>query len=70
MAATRCANPEYQLEVDTMMVEYILYKSVDTHLQLLMALSRRQTTQHLRDLDLLAEQATSALRLTEMYDCE
>lgn len=53
-----------------MMVEYTLYKSVDTHLQLLMALSRRQTTQHLRDLDLLAEQATSALRLTEMYDCE
>lgn len=70
MAATRCTNPEYQLEVDTMMVEYVLYKSVDTHLQLLMTLSRRKTLQQLRDVDLMTEQAMSALRLTEMYDCE
>jgi hypothetical protein len=70
MAGTRCANPEYQLDVDTMMVEYVLYKSVGTQLDLLVALSQWKGPDPLCDTSLIAEQAMSALRLTEIYDCE
>jgi len=28
MADTRCANPEYQLEVDTMSLEYLIYQCI------------------------------------------
>jgi hypothetical protein len=28
MADTRCVNPEYQLDVDTMILEYLLYQAI------------------------------------------
>lgn len=70
MAGTRCANPEYQLDVDTMMVEYVLYKGIEAHLQLLITLSEQLGIKHLHDITFVREQAASGLRLTEMYDCE
>lgn len=70
MAGTRCVNPEYQLEVDTMIVEYILYKSIEAQLQLLVTLSERLATEHSHDINFLVEQAKSGLQLTQMYDCE
>lgn len=70
MAGTRCANPEYQMEVDTMMVEYILYKSVESHLRLLIALCTWNDPEQSHDINSIAEEAMSALRLTEMYDCK
>lgn len=35
MADTRTANPEYQYDVDEMMVEYLLYKAIESHLALI-----------------------------------
>lgn len=35
MADTRTANPEYQQDVDKMMVEYLLYKTIESHLALI-----------------------------------
>lgn len=70
MAGTRCANPEYQMDVDTMMVEYVLYQNVETHLKLLTQLSKWQASEESDDISHIAERAVSALRLTEMYECE
>lgn len=32
MADTRCANPEYQLEVDEMTLEYLVYNTLKAHI--------------------------------------
>jgi hypothetical protein len=32
MADTRCANPEYQLEVDEMTLEYLVYNTLQAHI--------------------------------------
>lgn len=32
MADTRCANPEYQLEVDEMTLEYLIYNTLKAHI--------------------------------------
>lgn len=33
MAETRCANPEYQVDVDVMMIDYALYHAIDAKLR-------------------------------------
>jgi hypothetical protein len=32
MADTRCANPAYQLEVDEMVLEYLVYNTLKAHI--------------------------------------
>lgn len=68
MAGTRCANPEYQPVVDNMMLEYVLYKCVHVHLQLLAALSERHDISSSCDESGVAGLANAALKLTESYD--
>lgn len=53
-----------------MIVEYILYKSIEAQLQLLVTLSERLAIEHSHDINFLVEQAKSGLQLMQMYDCE
>lgn len=40
MADTRCANPEYQLDVDVMILEYELYRAIAANIKALGPISR------------------------------
>ena len=39
MADTRCVDPEYQLDVDVMMLEYLLHHAIQAQLRALQQLS-------------------------------
>lgn len=70
MADTRCANTEYQLEVDILMIEYVLYKAIQAQLHLL-NLSIAPESQHRNgdgESHFANEAAASVTRLTETYD--
>ncbi|KAK5942730.1 hypothetical protein PMZ80_005296 [Knufia obscura] len=68
MAYTRCANPEYQLDVDSLMIEYTVYKAVEAQLRLLRSLGTPETSLTNGALDAATEYAQEAVRLTETYD--
>lgn len=68
MADTRCANPEYQLDVDILMVEYVVYKAIQAQLMLLNFLSVTQSSLTNGALDSMVQCAQDALRLAEIYD--
>lgn len=68
MAYTRCANPEYQLDVDIMMVEYVAYKAVEAQLSLLQSFSTTESSLTNGALDVATSHAQEAVRLTEIYD--
>ena len=68
MADTRCANPEYQLDVDILMVEYTVYKAVEAHLSLLRSLSSSESPLSNGALVAAIDHAQEAVRLTEIYD--
>lgn len=70
MADTRCANPEYQRDVDTLMIEYTVYKAVEAQIQLLRTLSATQDSDSSGALDAIGNHAGSAVRLTEIYESE
>ena len=70
MADTRCANPSYQLDVDILMVEYVVYRAVEAHLKLLRSLTTSENFLTNGALDAAAGQAQEATRLTETYDSE
>lgn len=70
MADTRCANAEYQLEVDIMMIEYILYKAIHAQLRFL-ELSSYQTVTSNNDAETIdPDVAVEARGLSEIYDSE
>lgn len=68
MADTRCANPEFQLDVDIMMVEYTIYKAIEAQLKLLRSLSNTETVLTNGAFDAATDHAQEARRLTETYD--
>lgn len=68
MADTRCANPEYQLDVDVMMVEYVVYKAVEAQLKLLRSLTLTERVLADGIHDLAASHAQEAICLVELYD--
>lgn len=70
MADTRCANPEYQLDVDILMVEYVVHKAVEAQLKVLQSLSTTEKTLTNSALDAAVNHVQEAMRLTETYDSE
>lgn len=68
MADTRCANPEYQLDVDIMMVEYVVYKAVEAQLKLLRSLTTTESVLANGAHDLATSHTQEAVCLTELHD--
>lgn len=68
MANTKCANPEYQLDVDILMVEYVVHRAVEAQLKVLRSLSITETSLTNGALDAAINHAQEAVRLTEIYD--
>lgn len=69
MVDTRCANPEYQLEVDVMTLEYLLYHAVRAQLAALKA-ERNDEMDDDDDYTADLEKKVTADRLLAMFDCE
>ncbi|KAK5072777.1 hypothetical protein LTR64_000816 [Lithohypha guttulata] len=69
MVDTRCVNPAYQLDVDVMAIEYVLYKAIEAQHHLLRSLYRIQRmSSTANDLHNVQDAAEAALRLVEIYD--
>lgn len=68
MANTRCANPEHQLDVDILMVEYAVYKAVEAQLKVLRSLSTTESSLTNGALDAATDHVEEAVRLIEIYD--
>lgn len=69
MVDTRCVNPAYQLDVDVMAIEYVLYKAIEAQHHLLGSLYRIQRmSSTANDLHNVQDAAEAALRLVEIYD--
>ncbi len=49
--STRCANPEYQLDVDVMILEYLLYAAIKAYFKLFHSDSQNGSTSNTRDTD-------------------
>lgn len=68
MADTRCANPEYQLDVDVMIVEYIVYKAVEAQLKLFRSLTTAESVLADGADDLATSHTQEAVCLIELHD--
>ena len=69
MVDTRCVNPMYQLDVDVMAIEYVLYKAIEAQHHLLKSLYQIQRPSSTsNDLHNVQNAAGAALRLVEIYD--
>lgn len=65
MADTRCVNPEYQLDVDVMILEYLLYQSIRAHFKASVLPSDRPVNQ-----DGISALRDEANRLLLAFDCK
>ena len=69
MADTRCANPEYQLDVDVMILEHLLYHAVRAQFDALRAESEKQDLGNAHEQS-LETSSGSANHLLYAFDCE
>ena len=68
MTDSKCADPEYAEDVNTMMVEYTVYNAVISQLDLLKVLSGTQYPRSDGALESVLQPAQAAARLTEIYE--
>ena len=64
----RCASEDYQLDVDTLMIEYAVYNAVISHLDLLGELINFNTTTN--ELKQIKELINDCQQLATTFDCE
>lgn len=69
MTDTRCVNPEYQLDVDVMILEYLLYHAIRAQFDALRL--KDENGQHVSiDADKADDRIPEAQRLLKTFDCE
>jgi len=64
MAETRCANPEYQLEVDELMLDYLLYQCIKAHIDEF----RARPIEHHAEAEELGQSRDASTRLLQIFD--